>query len=62
MNYQKYMNMKNRIHIFDMYGVNLLLIIHRAYDRWVYIFEVNSCSYIDSQINIHFIIIITRYI
>ena len=60
MNYQKYMNMKNRIPIYDMYGVNLLLMVHRTYDR--YIFEVNSFSYIDSQINIHFIIIITRYI
>ena len=59
MNYQKYMNMKNRIFIYDMYGVNLLLMVHRAYDQ--YIFEVNSFSYIDSQINIHFIII-TRYI
>ena len=60
MNYQKYMNMKNRIPIYDMYGVNLLLMVHRAYDR--YMFAVNSFSYIDSQINIHFIIIITRYI
>ena len=49
--------MKNRISIYDMYGVNLLLKVHRAYDR--YIFAVNSFSYIDSPINIHFIIIIT---
>ena len=59
MNYQKYMKMKNRIPIYNIYGVNLLLMVHRAYDQ--YIFAVNLFSYIDSQINIHFIII-TRYI
>ena len=58
MNYQKKITMKNRIPIYDMYGVNLLLMVHRAYDR--YIFAVNLFSYIDSQINIHFIIIITN--
>ena len=53
--------MKNIIYSYDMYGINLLLVVHRAYNR--YIFAVNSFSYIDSEINIYFNInIIILYI
>ena len=36
MNYKKYMTMKNIKSIYDMYWVDLLMMVHRAYDRYIY--------------------------